>query len=506
GSPTPTKPTGKLAVAVDFHNGDIVANNGKGFNTGNTFQALGAQAFDSLIVPSSDGKPKPGLADRWEIAPDGLSHTFYLKKGVKFQDGSDLTATDVKYSFDSLMDPNSTGDAIVWRAGVAGVEIKDDYTIVMRFKQPQFELLVGFENFSGADGVVPKKVAEAMGWDKFARNPVGSGPFKVVNMVANTRLELEAMDSHWRKVPGFKNITIVNVKEEASKVAQLKTGELDIATISADSAPGLKAAGMTIVGHYGGGQVFSWPIWDVTSPEKYAFSDKRVRQAMSIAVDRKELADKLYRGYAQPGYVMFVPRTGYFFDKNTMKPDPYDAEGAKKLIADAGYPNGFSTTTWDAGGGSDISTVTQALVGYWRKVGINSDIVAGDRTALLAKIQPKNLPEAFNKIWVYSSGGGIFNFERFYTPCHPTKGNPKNNVNTQLGELIDKVPQTANVADRTKIAAQAVILCHDEYSTPAYLDVDTLYAVGPRVGNFVPTQGMLGLGFSYENMTNLSGK
>ncbi|MDO8672933.1 MAG: ABC transporter substrate-binding protein, partial [Dehalococcoidia bacterium] len=106
GSPTPTKPIGKLAVAVDFHNGDIIASAGKGFNTGNTFQALGAQAFDSLIVPSSDGKPKPGLADRWEIAPDGLSHTFYLKKGIKFQDGNDLTATDVKYSFDSLMDPN----------------------------------------------------------------------------------------------------------------------------------------------------------------------------------------------------------------------------------------------------------------------------------------------------------------------------------------------------------------------------------------------------------------
>ncbi|MDO8672934.1 MAG: hypothetical protein Q7O66_16115, partial [Dehalococcoidia bacterium] len=75
-----------------------------------------------------------------------------------------------------------------------------------------------------------------------------------------------------------------------------------------------------------------------------------------------------------------------------------------------------------------------------------------------------------------------------------------------LGDLIDKVPQTFNVAERTKIAAQAVLMCHDEYSTPAYLDVDTLYAVGPRVGNFVPTQGMLGLGFSYENMTNLSGK
>ncbi|MDO8670457.1 MAG: ABC transporter substrate-binding protein [Dehalococcoidia bacterium] len=501
GSPTPTKPSGKINVAVDFHNGDIMMSAGKGFNYGNTFQAIGAPAFDSLIIPSPDGKPKPGLAEKWEIAPDGKTHTFYLKKGIKFQDGSDLTATDVKYTWEAMFEPGATSDAIVWKNSIEKVEVKDPYTIVLNFKAPQFELLVGFENFSGADAVVPQKAAESLGWDKFSRTLVGSGPYKVLSLSPSTKLELEALDTHWRKVPAIKNVTITNIKEEQTKVSMLKTGELDIAVVSPDSVAGLKAAGIKIVGHYGGGQVFSWPLYDVKNPKSSPMGDVRVRKAMSIAVDRKELADKVYQGYAQPGYLMFVPKTAYFFDPNTMKPDPFDPEGAKKLIADAGYGSGFSTSTYDVGGGGDISTITQALVGYWKKVGINSDLIAGDRTAILAKFQTVMQPEVFNKVWVYSSGGAIFNFERFYTPCHPTKGTVKNNANTQLGELIDKVPQTFNVADRTKTAAQAVLMCHDEYTTPAFLDVDTLYAVSSRVGNFVPTQGMLGLGYSYENMT-----
>ncbi|MDO8673010.1 MAG: ABC transporter substrate-binding protein [Dehalococcoidia bacterium] len=498
-----TRPTGSLTMAVNFMTGVLVDTGGKALEASGTFQSLGGAIWDSLIELNADGQVQSGIAERWDISKDGLSHTFYIRKGVKFQNGDDLTGADVKFSLDGALKDAVSTNSTIWKAAVDSIELKDDYTVVMHMKTPQYDLIKGIGSWEGQGAVVPKKYIEEKGWDYFAKNPIGSGPWKVVSFQANARLELEAVESHWRAVPKFKNISLVKVNEEATRVAMLKTGELDTASdISPDSIAALKAAGLRIYGHYGSAQWYGVPFWDMENPTKYAFNDVRVRKAMSLAIDRKEVADKIYGGYAQPSALFYAPKTAYFFDANVIKPDPYDPEQAKKLLAEAGFASGFTTKIWDTGGGSVISTANQALSGYWRKLGINAEVSAIDYATLLKKWIPKQIPDMWPTVFAYQSPGGVLNFERMVTAYHSTKGSMKNINNPKLDELIDKVPATLDPTEKKKLALEAAVLAKSETTVIAGVDVDTLFALGSKVGTISPVKGTTGLARAYETITH----
>ncbi|MBI2865106.1 MAG: ABC transporter substrate-binding protein, partial [Chloroflexi bacterium] len=341
------------------------------------------------------------------------------------------------------------------------------------------------------------------GWDYFAQHLVGSGPWKVVSFQHNVRLELEAVETHWRAVPKFKNLTLLSISEEATKVAMLKTGELDMAMeLSPDSVAGLKAAGLRVLGYYGSGQWYMPLLWDTNNPEKYAVSDVRVRKALSLGIDRKEAAEKIYGGYAQPSAVAWVPTSAYFFDPSVLKPDPYDTDQAKKLLAEAGYANGFTTKVWDSGAGGILSSLNLALAGYWRKIGVNAEVVPVDYATVSRKFfNQVPTAETSNTFFPFIGSGGTFGFDRvvFY---HSAKGILRTVKNPRLEELIDKVPMTADPGEKKRIALEAALLAKNGYTMIAGLDVDTIYALGPKVGGLTPVKGVVGLAASYETMTH----
>ncbi|MDO8670540.1 MAG: ABC transporter substrate-binding protein [Dehalococcoidia bacterium] len=502
-STTSNKPTGSLTLAVSMEGGTYIDTYSKKLMPqGGSFQAFSAAMFDSLVELTPDGQPRPGLAERWEIAPDGKTHTFYLRKGVKFQNGDDLTAADAKFSLDSLITLGTSNYAATWKAAIDSVELKDDYTVAIHLKQPAFELLNGSETLEGELVVLPKKYIEEKGWDFFDQNPVGSGPWKLAGFVAGTRIELEAMGSHWRAVPKFQKVTFLAVPEEGTKIAMLKTGELDIAEVAPDSVPGLKAAGMRIYGHYGAAQLYAVPFYDVENGSKYAYGDVRVRKAMALAIDRNELATKLYGGYGQPSALFYAPTTAYFFDPNILKVDPYDPEQAKSLLSAAGYAKGFNTKSWDMGGGGVLSNATLAVVGYWQKIGMTVEIQPRDYPTVVKMFNPKHSPEIWNTVFVWSSSGGVLQFEKMSTAYHPTRGAFKNLVNPRLGELIDKVPTIKDPVEKKKTAQEAVTLAKNEYSTIGLLDVDNVFALGPKVGDFKGIKGLRGLAAALELITH----
>ncbi|MDO8670980.1 MAG: ABC transporter substrate-binding protein [Dehalococcoidia bacterium] len=495
----PSGPSGSLTIAVNFRNGGLDPM----VNTPNTLQTMAMEIYDALVELTPDAVARPGIAERWEIATDGLSHTFFIRKGVKFQDGTDLTGADVKFSLERIMDPKANHqDAATWRAAIAGVDLKDDYTVVIRLKQPLFELLNGFADYSGATAVLPKKYIEANGNDYFAAHPMGSGPFKVVKWEVGNRLELEAMDTHWRAVPKFKNITLVNVLEEGTKVAMLKTGELDIAEISPDSAATLKAAGLRMQPFAGGAQYYGGSYFDMAAPEKYALGNIKNRKALSLAVDRKELGDKLYGGFAVPSTMFYALPTAYFWDATQLSPDPFDPEGAKKLMTEAGYPSGFPLKVWDIGAGSILTTLNQALVGYYGKVGIKATSEAIEQAALNNYVRPKPTAQMYDTVRTAITGGGVFNFEKMTIGYHSTKGGLMNTNDKTLDALIDKVPLTLDLAEKKKTALQAAVLAKNSYWDFGYLDMQTLLAVGPKVGELKPIKGMTGFAAAFETITH----
>ncbi|MDO8670212.1 MAG: ABC transporter substrate-binding protein [Dehalococcoidia bacterium] len=449
-----------------------------------TFQEMAAAIFDSLTEMSPQGQIIPGIAERWEIATNGMSQTFYIRKGVKFHNGDDLTGADVKFSIERMMSPIAThSDAAVWRSFIASVALKDDFTVVINMKAPVFELLKGFTDFGGSPAVVPKKYLEEKGNDYFGTHPVGSGPYKYVGGVAGASIELEAMDSHWKGVPKFKNITVLKVPNEASKVAMLKTGELDAAMISPDSAADLQKAGLRILKHEGGSQYFAIFYYDIEHPKDAAMGDVKVRKAMSLAVNRKEIIDYVYKGYGEPSVLFYGGRSADFWDSNLLKPDPYDPEGAKKLLTEAGYPNGFTTKLWDKDPGGINTTLNTSLVGYWSKIGVKTEIVPIEFAAFTPKYRPKMTPEIFNSLTGSISSAGPFGFEKMVQVHHSKKGVYQNHANARLDELIDKVPTMLDGPEKKKAQLEATVLARDDYHSIAVLDIYTIYALGPKVGD-----------------------
>ncbi|MDO8674338.1 MAG: ABC transporter substrate-binding protein, partial [Dehalococcoidia bacterium] len=231
-APSDNKPYGSLVVSAGFGTGAIDPL----LSSSDTFMGIGQAIFDTLLNYDANDVLGAGIAERWDVAPDGMSHTYYIRKGVKFHDGSDLTAADVKFSMDRMLAPDSVAQtyAALYRGALASVDVKDDYTVIFRFKAPQFEPLTYMD--SGMTAVMPKKYIQEKGVDYFQKHPIGSGPWKLTSFELGNRMDLEAVENHWRATPKFKNVTLLNVKEESTAVAMVKTGELDMAMVGSDAA------------------------------------------------------------------------------------------------------------------------------------------------------------------------------------------------------------------------------------------------------------------------------
>ncbi|MDO8671815.1 MAG: ABC transporter substrate-binding protein, partial [Dehalococcoidia bacterium] len=431
-------------------------------------------------------------------SPDGMRHIFYIRKGVKFHDGSDLTGADVKFSIERMLAPEVTStDGPVWRAAVASVVLQDDYTVVVNLKSVRWEL-IGGTGLEAVTGVVPKKYIEQIGVEAWRKAPIGSGPFKVLSYSLGNRLELQAVESHWRAVPKFNNITVLGVPEEGTRKSMLKTGELDMASVTPDSVSDLKSAGLRIVSYDGGSQAFAFAMYDSKQPEKSVYGDVRLRKALQLATDSKEIAEKLLGGNGAPFALADLDKRAYFFDPNVLKPDPYDPEGAKKLLAEAGYPGGFTTKIWDQGG--ILSTMSLAISGYWRKIGVTAEVVPIVYGTVATKMKTRN-PEVWNAYFPVI-GTMARDFEKMASGYHYTKGASGGTYNPKLDELIDQVPAIKDPAERKKAALEAAVMAKNEYSILNITGVNLIIAVGPKVGDVVRYPGVDISKYMFETITH----
>ncbi len=203
-----------------------------------------SQVYD-LMFRMEGGKLSPGAIEKWEIAPDGLSWVYGVRKGIKFEDGSDLTAKDVKFSLERYMSKDATNRNMANM--VDHVEMVDSYTVRIYTKGPQPFLPNYMTTTSRGQGLVmPMDYITKNGVDYFVKNPMGSGPWKFVSYVAGDSIKLTAKASHWRQTPAFKNLVIMVIPEPATRVAMLKAGNIDVTEVSMDSAVLLEKAGYTI--------------------------------------------------------------------------------------------------------------------------------------------------------------------------------------------------------------------------------------------------------------------
>jgi peptide/nickel transport system substrate-binding protein len=350
------------------------------FNT--PFMVLYA-VHDALVKPMPAGVSTPSLAESWTESKDHLSYTFTLRKNARFHNGEPVTAEDVKFSFERYKGASAT----LLKDKVKEVQALSPGQVRFVLKEPWPDFMTFYATTaSGAAWIVPKKYVEKVGEDGFKAAPVGAGPYKVVSTKPGIELTLEAFDGYWRKTPSVKRLVMRSLPEESTRAAALRNGEVDIVYLltgptaeAVQKAPGFKVVAPLLSGAF-------WlelpDQWDPKSP----WADRRVRQAASHAIDRQALNKAETLGFSRlTGN--FVPRI--FQYAMIVEPPAYDPERAKKLLAEAGYPNGFD--------GGDFTpfppynSMGEALQGYFQAVGIRTRQRTMERAAYFAAWREKKL-------------------------------------------------------------------------------------------------------------------
>jgi peptide/nickel transport system substrate-binding protein len=323
--------------------------------------------FDSLLHKTTKLEYEPSLATSWKALGD-TQWEFKLRKGVRFHNGDPMTAEDVKYSFDRVLDQSKKSPQYGNIRAIKEVRIVDPETIHIVTDKP-FPLLLERLVFFP---IVPKKHIENVGEQAFGLTAaVGTGPWKLVEWKRDQHIRLEAFDGHWRGKPAFKHLVIRAIPEVATQVAELKTGGVDlIRNVSADLVPELKNHPQT--------SITSAPILrthyvmlDMRHPP---FDKKPARQAANYAIDKAAIVQKMMGGLGK--VVATTVHPAAFGHDPSVTPYPYDPKKAKELLAQAGYPNGVDITLHSAF--VEFRPVFEAIGQMLTEVGLRANVKAWD--------------------------------------------------------------------------------------------------------------------------------
>jgi len=316
--------------------------------------ALAQHIFSPLIFRDANMQPQPALAESWRNVDD-KTWEFKLRRGVKFHDGSEMTADDVKFSFERVPTIKNTPSSLtVYTKQIKSIDIVDKYTIRMTTDAP-FPLM---PIYLSTIVIVSKKAAQNATTEDFNRGKaaIGTGPYKFVEWVKGERIVLDRFDDYWGPKSEWTRVIMRPIPNATSRVAALLSGDVDII----DAVPTVDLEGLkknhniALTSSVTSRLMFLVPdqrrdnspfVTDVAGKpftSKGPLRDPRVRMAISKAIDRKAIAARIMDGAAEPTGQL-VPKGFFGYDANIAVPG-YDPEGSKKLLAEAGYPNGFRLT------------------------------------------------------------------------------------------------------------------------------------------------------------------
>ena len=336
---------------------------------------------DAMVKPMPGQPLAPSLAESWTASEDALTYEFVLRKGVKFHNGDEVTAEDVKFSFERYRGTahNTLKDR------VAAVETPDPQRVRFKLKQPWPDFLTFYAGATGAGWIVPKKYVERVGDEGFKKAPVGAGPYKFVSFTPGVELTLEAFDQYWRKTPSVRRLVFRVIPDESTRLAALKRGEVDIAySIRGELAEELqRAKGLTLKPTVIQGTFWLYfpDQWDAKSP----WHDQRVRLAASLAIDHKTINQALTLGYSRITGSIIPDNFEYYWQP----PAPtYDPTKARQLLTEAGYPKGFDAGDYFC----DVSyaNLAEAVLNNLQAVGIRARLRPLERAAFFKGYSEKS--------------------------------------------------------------------------------------------------------------------
>lgn len=318
--------------------------------------------FEGLTRFTSDGSVVPNLAESWEISDDGLTYTFHLHDGVTFHDGTAMDAGDVKFSLDRARAADSTNAQKGLFAQIADVAVIDPLTVQVTLAQPDGSFLF---NMAWGDAVIVAPETAAAN----ATNPVGTGPYRFGQWVQGDRIELVRSDSYWGEAPALASATFRFISDPSAAFAAVMAGDVDV--FSGYPAPENLAQFeadprfQVIVGSTEGETILAM------NNRQPPFDNILVRQAVAHAVDRQAIIDGAMFGYGTPIGTHFAPHNPAYVDLTAQS--AHDPDRARALLAEAGFPDGF-TTTMKLPPPSYARRGGEIIAAQLREVGIETEI------------------------------------------------------------------------------------------------------------------------------------
>ncbi|MFB3779263.1 MAG: ABC transporter substrate-binding protein [Bryobacteraceae bacterium] len=443
-----------------------------------------------------NGERISGLAESWKPSADAKTWDLVLRKGIKWHNGDTLTGEDVVYGVERMRRPEIAAgtQTAPFLDFLEKVEAVSDTHVRYHFKTPY----VTFEYYVNLVPPMPKKYIEKVGDATFDEKPVGTGPFKFVRRIKGSEYEFEAFEDYFGNKPPFKTLIVKIIPENATRLAALKTGEIDIAKDvqgkmldEVRSTPGLHTTS-TLCG------AVSYMIFAERLDPKSPWSDVRVRRAAALAIDREAIAKVVFRGEAIPA--VFPEGHFAFGMPKDLKPFPYDPAKAKALLAAAGFPNGLPGV-WDLQTMRSGSTpfqveATEAVAGYLAKIGIKTKYQVIEGGAFGAAWKGKKL----SGIPVTGSGETRFDLGL------------KNNVwaaradgwswlkDEDTNRLWDLQTSTADREKRRQILEEAARTIMDRVHFNPFVETKSIFGLGPKVKEY---KLRLGAPWVSDNLENI---
>lgn len=441
-------------------------------NLGNVGSRINTTPYDTLIRRDflNNNVNVPMLAESWQQVSDTVLE-LKLREDVTFHDGSPMTSDDVVYTFDRMI--NAAEDSPLLDAGTRfitfkSVEAIDPYNVRITTKAPDPVLINRLASW--ASWIVSKNYIETNGQEKFEQTGMGTGPFKFTSFTPDTEITLERHDGYWGDLPPVKKITFRVIPEVAARVTALANGEVHLITnVPPDQVSGLEEMDHVDVRDV----ILSNTHVLVYNTHQAALSDKRVRQALNLGIDRQLLIDTIWGGHARAKHSEQMEEFGPLY--NPDRPlTPYDPDKAKQLLADAGYDGAEIPYQTGANYYTNSGAAAQAIVPMWQDLGINA----------VAAISEEEVADEDHFVYTWSNSSILADPDGYLTRCWGPNSSPQLaswDAPQEFNDLAVKAQSTLDVQERYDCYQRMLDIWEDEAPGTVLYDPAEFYAIDKRV-------------------------
>jgi peptide/nickel transport system substrate-binding protein len=451
----------------------------------NSSWAVNYALYDPLARVDEEAVLKNYLAESWELETP-TTWIYHLRQGVNWHDGEPFTSEDVVFSIERIMDPET---ASIWGriySYVTDVEAIDDYTVRFTTAFPTVALPQDF----GRMCILPKHAFEAMGKDEFFQNPIGTGPFKFVSQIPGEEVVMEANEDYWGGPPKIKTLIIKQVPEAAARVAELLSGTADLV----DGIPPNEVENVnnSDIAHVVAAPTVRRALIEfarLTTPE---LDDPQIRKAVALAIDADAINDAVYAGQGgrQTGW---LDRHSWGYNKD-LEPWGYDPEESKRLLAEAGYPDGMPITFMMGKGRFLLDEeVGLAIADYLSEGGFIVDFQIYE----WGTFSSMRSAEELTGVFMLSSGNSTGEPDQVFRSFDPDRS-AIYTIDEDLAELIHAQAQEFDLEKRAPLVAAVDAYIHENVVSYNPFTVPGFYGLNNRVENFVPNPFEI---FNFYNLT-----